>query len=141
MIRIPRLPLLIAIAALWCAVAHADSVQPPRASCSSATAAAAASVSCGPSAAGSPQLVHLTAFTVICGPASGTTTAANVTISGLSGSGTPNYAILESQTLVSFASEDFSYPVAASFGSGITVSFPAVTNGGACSCIACYVTY
>jgi len=129
---------------VWIASAKAQTI-PQRAKISAAVGSPAAAVSCGPAApSGStlPLVNHLTGYTVMCGKASGTTSEATVTVTGLSGGTATLGYIDESQTGVSFIAEDLTYPaIAASGSSAITISMPAVTNGGPCTCVAIYAQY
>jgi hypothetical protein len=141
-----RLLAFAPVLALVClAVANAQTI-PQRAKVVSAQASAAASVACAiPTPGATGQLMHLTGFTVMCGKASGSTSEGSITITGLSGSGTPTFYFDESQTQPVFVAEDFTYPMAeaapSSVPTPIAVNVPAITNGGACSCVASYVQY
>ena len=131
--------LIIAIVLACVAHARAQSPIPFPAVCVGAVGTAAAAVSCGPAASGTPQSNRLTGFTVMCGKASGAAAEATVTITGLNTVLT--YYIDESQTAPTFVAEDFTYPAVAPSGAAITIAMPAVTNGGPCSCVACYTQY
>jgi hypothetical protein len=143
--RLRLLAFLPVVALIWIAIAEAQMI-PQRAKCVSAQGSAAASVACAvPTPALGLGLNGLTAFTVMCQEASGSTSQAAVTITGLSGSGTMTLYLQESQTSPTFVAEDFTYPVVeaapSSVPTPISVNMPAVTNGGVCSCAACYVQY
>lgn len=128
------------LALFFIAAAQAQTI-PQRANCVSAQASAAASVSCGPAAVASGIIGNnnLTGFTVMCGPASGSTSLATITIAGPLQ--TLDYYLQQSTTAVSYVAEDFTYPVVAPAQVAIRVTMPAVTNGGVCTCVACYVVF
>jgi hypothetical protein len=134
--------LIIAIVLSCYAHAKAQTI-PQRANCVAVQGAAAAAVACAVPVPPAPLLQHLTGVTVMCGKASGATAEASVTITGLGGTtGTPTFYIDESQTLPTFVAEDFTFPIIDNMPSTpISVNMPAVTNGGPCSCLACYITY
>lgn len=130
-------------ALLLCFVAHARAQTiPQRANSSTAVGTAGAAVTCGPavpSGSAAVLLNHLTGFTVMCGKASGTTAEAVVTITGTLEMMT--FYLDELQTAPTFVAEDFTYPVVAPSHAAITISMPAVTSGGPCSCVALYAQF
>ena len=134
--------LIIAIVLACVAHGYAQTI-PQRANCVAAQGVAAAAVACSVPIPPAPLLQHLTAITVMCGKSSGATAEASVTITGLQGTtGTPTFYIDESTTAPTFVAEDFTFPVIDNMpSSAISLNMPAVTNGGPCSCLACYVTF
>ena len=75
---------------------------------------------------------HLQNFFVACGKATGATPEVDLTITGLTGDTVPTYPINESTAGTVWASDEFNGISAVVANYAITISMPAVTNGGPC---------